>query len=67
MKKTVIYPSGLSISRNAYKRFVDRILKVYLHDAESADVMISALDAYLSGGLDAVSGRIERKCRLVFF
>lgn len=55
MKKTVIYPSGLSISRNAYKRFVDRILKVYLPDAESADVMISALDAYLSGGLDAVS------------
>lgn len=55
MKKTAIYPAGLSISRNAYKRFVDRILKVYLPDVESADVMISALDAYLSGGLDAVS------------
>lgn len=55
MKKTAIYPSGLSISRHAYKRFVDRILKVYLPDAESVDVMISALDAYLSGGLDAVS------------
>lgn len=55
MKKTAIYPAGLSISRNAYKRFVDRILKVFLPDSESADVMITALDAYLSVGLDAVS------------
>lgn len=50
MKKTTTskYPANLPISRNAYKRFINRIISVFADDPAGMSEMITAFDSYLT-------------------
>lgn len=50
MKKTATskYPANLPISRNAYKRFINRIISVFADDPAGMSEMIAAFDSYLA-------------------
>lgn len=50
MKKTTSskYPTNLPISRNAYKRFINRIISVFADDPAGMSEMITAFDSYLT-------------------
>lgn len=50
MKKTTSskYPANLPISRNAYKRFINRIISVFADDPAGMSEMITAFDSYLT-------------------
>ena len=50
MKKTTTskYPANLPISRNAYKRFINRIISVFADDPSGMSEMIAAFDSYLA-------------------
>lgn len=50
MKKTTTskYPANLPISRNAYKRFINRIISVFADDPAGMSEMITAFDSYLA-------------------
>lgn len=50
MKKTTTskYPANLPISRNAYKRFINRIISVFADDPTGMSEMIAAFDSYLA-------------------
>lgn len=50
MKKTTSskYPANLPISRNAYKRFINRIISVFADDPTGMSEMITAFDSYLT-------------------
>lgn len=50
MKKTATskYPANLPISRNAYKRFINRIISVFADDPSGMSEMITAFDSYLT-------------------
>lgn len=50
MKKTATskYPANLPISRNAYKRFINRIISVFADDPTGMSDMIAAFDSYLA-------------------
>lgn len=50
MKKTATskYPANLPISRNAYKRFINRIISVFADDPTGMSEMIAAFDSYLA-------------------
>ena len=50
MKKTATskYPANLPISRNAYKRFINRIISVFADDPSGMSEMITAFDSYLA-------------------
>lgn len=55
----------LPISKNAYKRFVERICELLADDAEGAEAMLGALDSYLAGD-DAYADGLAAAYRLAF-
>lgn len=55
----VSYPPSLPISRKAYRRFIDRIHKVYSAELPVARLMVSVLDVYLLGDRHLAGAMLE--------
>ena len=58
-------PKVLSVSRKAYAEFVGRICQVFASDTPGKEVMLNALDRYLSGERSVVE-TLDGTMRMIF-